>query len=243
MSPVDSFSVWSDQKAGDAATKPARRSKRDLPGATSESEHQQMTAEAGLVSDVDAVGLDRQVSLSGIGLDRQVSSFGVGLERQVSTMSSGLMASNFVTQKKKNVNVLYNIEGTPIGRGGFGIVYIATEKATSRKVAIKFLSLARCGDIQTLLDEIELTKAMDHPNIVKLFASFQDRTNLYIVMELCPGGELFKRIMEAKNRKIPENLAAKVMNQMLRAELHARERNRPQGLKARELLASNQGAS
>lgn len=152
-----------------------------------------------------------------IGLTESVQAQSADAVNPEGPVPGGLTAANFVTQKKKNVNVLYNVEGTPIGRGGFGVVYSAIEKATKRKVAIKFLPLARCQDIQTLKEEIELTKELDHPHIVKIFASFQDRTHLAIVMELCPGGELFNRITAAKGKKIPENLALKVMSQMLRA--------------------------
>ena len=39
-------------------------------------------------------------------------------------------------------------------------------------------------------------KSMDHPNIIKLFETFEDRKHIYLAMELCTGGELFDRIIE-----------------------------------------------
>ena len=38
-------------------------------------------------------------------------------------------------------------------------------------------------------------QAMDHPNIVKLNQVFDCESHLYMVMELCTGGELFDRIV------------------------------------------------
>merc|ERR1719399_792968 len=56
---------------------------------------------------------------------------------------------------------------------------------------------------------------MDHPNIVKLYESFADHRNIYLVMELCGGGELFDRIIDAGH--FTEQGAANLMQQILRA--------------------------
>ncbi len=40
----------------------------------------------------------------------------------------------------------------------------------------------------------DITK--DHPNIIKLFETYEDQRNVYLVMEMCEGGELFDRIID-----------------------------------------------
>jgi calcium-dependent protein kinase len=39
-------------------------------------------------------------------------------------------------------------------------------------------------------------KTLDHPNVIKLYEHFEDSRNVYLVMEVCEGGELFDRIIE-----------------------------------------------
>ena len=37
-------------------------------------------------------------------------------------------------------------------------------------------------------------KGLDHPNLIKLFETFEDQLSIYLVMEYCEGGELFDRL-------------------------------------------------
>lgn len=58
-------------------------------------------------------------------------------------------------------------------------------------------------------------KMMDHPNVIKLYDTYEDSRCVYLVMELCPGGELFDRIINCK--KFNETQAAKIMKQIIYA--------------------------
>merc|ERR1712224_563304 len=91
-----------------------------------------------------------------------------------------------------------------IGAGGYGKVYIARDKEfENRKVAIK--QVQRTGelsdeDITSTHKEIETMKELDHPNICKLLATFEEgkdtrKDTIYFVMELLEGGEVFDRIV------------------------------------------------
>ena len=46
---------------------------------------------------------------------------------------------------------------------------------------------------------------MKHPNIVAYQESFQEGGSLYIVMDYCDGGDLYKKINEQKGRLIGED--------------------------------------
>lgn len=43
--------------------------------------------------------------------------------------------------------------------------------------------------------EIDILKNLDHPNIVKLYEVFEDKNSIYLVTEICSGGELFDEII------------------------------------------------
>lgn len=50
---------------------------------------------------------------------------------------------------------------------------------------------------------------MKHPNIVGYFESFEERGNLYIVMDYCDGGDLYKKINSQRGKPIPEDTVRK----------------------------------
>ncbi len=44
--------------------------------------------------------------------------------------------------------------------------------------------------------EIDILKNLTHPNILRLFEVFEDKKQIYLVTELCSGGELFDEIQK-----------------------------------------------
>ena len=40
---------------------------------------------------------------------------------------------------------------------------------------------------------------MDHPNVVKLYEIFEDEDNIYLILELMTGGELFDRVVDKEH--------------------------------------------
>jgi len=125
--------------------------------------------------------------------------------------------------KNSKLEERFEMDCKELGSGAFGSVCKAKDKSTGAVRAIKSIVKAQIPDVKMLQKEIELTKTMDHPNIVKLFATFEEERMLYLVMELCTGGELFDRIVEAGH--LAEPTVLKLMKQMFGAisYCHARD--------------------
>ena len=101
-----------------------------------------------------------------------------------------------------------------IGTGGFSVVKRACVRGTSDYVAVK---IVRQVNAQALMDrEIEIMKkAATHPNILHLYGVFQTKKNIYIVMELAEGGEVFDHIV--KHDQYSERDASVIARQIVDA--------------------------
>lgn len=60
--------------------------------------------------------------------------------------------------------------------------------------AIKRISKVGGAVSSQFLNEVDIMGGLDHPNIAKLFETFEDDKFVYLVTELCEGGELFSKI-------------------------------------------------
>jgi calcium-dependent protein kinase len=122
---------------------------------------------------------------------------------------------NFILSNSGQLSQFYTVEAAKIGQGSYGSVTKGTNKSTGVVRAIKTISKSQVKNIDRFRQEISIMKQMDHPNIIKLFETFEDNRNIYLVMELCTGGELFDRIIELGH--LTEHQAAVLMQQILRA--------------------------
>ena len=117
---------------------------------------------------------------------------------------------------------------TRLGRGGMASVWVAREKAPvsgkQRLVAVKAMlpELARHSDFRAMfLEEGQIVRSIDHPNVVKVHEVSEDRGILYMAMEWVEGDSLRTVIKEAKRRRaIPAEMAVKIIADTA-AGLHA----------------------
>lgn len=111
--------------------------------------------------------------------------------------------------------------GEEVGRGHFGYTSSAKAKKGSLKgqdVAVKVIAKSKMTTaiaIEDVRREVKILRALTgHKNLVQFYEAYEDDDNVYIVMELCRGGELLDRIL-ARGGKYSEEDAKAVMVQIL----------------------------
>ncbi|KAH9606868.1 hypothetical protein KSS87_019702 [Heliosperma pusillum] len=89
--------------------------------------------------------------------------------------------------------------GKELGRGEFGVTYQCTEIKTGESYACKTISKSKLRtevDIEDVKREVAIMRHLpEHANIVAFKEAYEDKEAVYLVMELCEGGELFDRIV------------------------------------------------
>ena len=81
-----------------------------------------------------------------------------------------------------------------IGKGGFSYVTAVRKKDTGMLYAIKTMDkefVVNEDKVPQIMTEKEILSKMQHPFIVSMYWAFQSKKELHLVLELCPGGELF----------------------------------------------------
>ena len=116
-----------------------------------------------------------------------------------------------------NLLDIYDVK-EKLGNGKFGLVKLGINKHTKEKVAIKIMNKKKMdsSDIELMRTEIEILKICQHPNIIRLYDIFENIDYIYIIMEYCPGGDLFS-YLEQRKFKISEERAAIIMNKICEA--------------------------
>uniref|UniRef100_A0A669BBB0 Serine/threonine-protein kinase DCLK2 n=1 Tax=Oreochromis niloticus TaxID=8128 RepID=A0A669BBB0_ORENI len=88
--------------------------------------------------------------------------------------------------------------GRMLGDGNFAVVRECMEHSTGREYALKIINKGKCrGKEHMIQNEVAILRRVKHPNIVLLIEEFDTYNELYLVMELVKGGDLFDAITSA----------------------------------------------
>lgn len=80
-----------------------------------------------------------------------------------------------------------------IGKGGFGKVWKVEAKKTRQVFAMKEMSKVKIinkKSVTSVMNEKEFLARLTHPFLVNMTYAFQDRENLYLIMDYLDGGDL-----------------------------------------------------
>lgn len=101
-------------------------------------------------------------------------------------------------EARRDVNQYYEVGKSELGKGSYGTVQVGRLKGTKVQRAIKIIDKSKVSNVERFRLEVEIMMRLNHPSILRLFDYFEDKKHVYLVMEMCSGGELFDRIIEKK---------------------------------------------
>jgi len=130
---------------------------------------------------------------------------------------------------KRKVTDVYDVTGSELGTGISGTVRICTHKETKIQYALKTLQLHQIRNdedaMKQLKDEIDILKALDHPNITRLEEVYETTDHMYLILELCTGGEMLDRLNSQKGYHYTERIACDYVKIMVNAVRYIHEHN------------------
>ncbi len=124
-----------------------------------------------------------------------------------------------------------------IGRGGFGVVYLARDPRLGREVAVKVPRaevLVTAEARRRFLREGRAAAGLDHPHIIPVFEAGKVGPFAYIVAAYCDGPTLSTWLRERAG-PVPARAAARLLADLADAVQHAHDR----GVLHRDLKPSN----
>ncbi|KAI8337906.1 kinase-like domain-containing protein [Chlamydoabsidia padenii] len=145
-----------------------------------------------------------------------------------------------VEQKLKLTD--FNLQRT-LGTGSFGRVHLVQSKVNHLFYAMKVLNKEQVvlkKQVEHTVNERNVLMSVDYPFLIKLWGSFQDAANLYMVMEFVSGGEVFSLLR--KHQKFSEDTARFYASEVLLSIAYLHSHNIIyRDLKPENLLIDTQG--
>jgi ABC-type branched-subunit amino acid transport system substrate-binding protein len=108
----------------------------------------------------------------------------------------------------------YRVEA-PLGRGGMGVVYRATDLSLERPVALKLIAPELAQDErfrERFLREPRIAASLDHPGVVPIYEAGEHEGQLYLAMRYVEGRDL--RAILREDGKLPPARALSILGQV-----------------------------
>ena len=124
-----------------------------------------------------------------------------------------------------------------VGRGGFGVVFLAIDPELNRPIALKLPladSLLKAEIRHRFVREAQAAAALDHPNLVPLYEAGEIDSICYLASAFCDGPTLSAWLRDQQSAVSPR-VAAQMIADMANAVQHSHDR----GVLHRDLKPSN----
>ncbi|XP_019904268.2 myosin light chain kinase family member 4 isoform X2 [Esox lucius] len=109
-----------------------------------------------------------------------------------------------VTPKPHQIATFYAINKDEVlGGGRFGQVHKCVENSSGLMLAAKIIKARSQKEKEVVKNEIQVMNQLNHANLIQLYAAFESRTDIILIMEYVDGGELFDRIID-ENHNLTE---------------------------------------
>eukprot|EP01084_Bolivina_argentea_P029435 54664_1 len=104
----------------------------------------------------------------------------------------------------------YYISTDLIGSGTFATVKHCIRISDHKAFAVKILDRQRLStrELLALKDEIRILKSLEFPYIIDMIDCFDNTNQIYLILELCEGGDLFAQMLRQPNRRFNEERSA-----------------------------------
>jgi serine/threonine protein kinase len=148
------------------------------------------------------------------------TSFPTNIDQEINSVSHSSMAPTFSLND-------FDL-GKKLGKGKFGCVYLARYKKSPQPFicALKVLykqQLSKGNVEHQLRREIEIQGNLRHNNVLRLYGYFWDATRIYLILEFCQKGEMYKILQKAG--RFSEPLAAYYISALASAFAYCHSRH------------------
>ena len=132
--------------------------------------------------------------------------------------------SNIFIQKTENDPLKEYTKIKLLGKGTYGEVFLVKHNSTGIIRAMKVID-KNCEEElsdEEILNEINILKKIDHPNIMKIFEFYSTQTTYYLILEFCEGGNLYDFVY---SNKLSEFQVIYIMFQIISAMNYCHKMN------------------
>ncbi|CAD8172478.1 unnamed protein product [Paramecium pentaurelia] len=113
-----------------------------------------------------------------------------------------------IRRQPEDFEIIIKDNQMELGKGSYGCVKLVKDKQNGQMYAMKVMNKKQIFEycsVENLKREIKIQRRLQHPHITKLFHYFEDKENVFLILELADNGSLFSYIR--KRRRLPENEA------------------------------------